>query len=91
VVNDRICISGIKVLDCDKCVLMLKYMPKQVRTSCSLFPSTDVLCTPMRICYACVIAILAVAVPVLVFFAVFSNNPNFKPEPWTCNIKVEYR
>jgi RsiW-degrading membrane proteinase PrsW (M82 family) len=45
----------------------------------------------MRICYACVILVLAVAVPVLVFLMVFSSNPEFKPEPWTCNIKVEYR
>jgi hypothetical protein len=45
----------------------------------------------MRIFYACVILVLAVAVPLLVFFAVFSSNPEFKPEPWTCNIKVEYR
>jgi hypothetical protein len=45
----------------------------------------------MRICYAFVILFLAVAVPMLVFFAVFSSNPEFKPQPWTCSIKVEYR
>ncbi|PNF28753.1 hypothetical protein B7P43_G07783, partial [Cryptotermes secundus] len=45
----------------------------------------------MRICYASVILVLAVPAPVLFFFAVFSSNPELKPEPWTCSIKAEYR
>jgi hypothetical protein len=38
-----------------------------------------------------VILVLAVVVPVVVYVTVFSDNPEFKAEPWTCNIKTEYR
>jgi hypothetical protein len=38
-----------------------------------------------------VILVLAVAVPAIIFLTVFSNNPEFQPEPWTCNIKADYR
>jgi hypothetical protein len=38
-----------------------------------------------------VILVLAVAVPIAVYLLVFSDNPKFKPEVWTCNIKETYR
>jgi hypothetical protein len=39
----------------------------------------------------CVFLVLAVVVPVIVFFTVFSSNPEFQPESWTCNVKADYR
>jgi hypothetical protein len=49
------------------------------------------LCPPMRIYYAFVILLLAVVVPVGVFFLVVSSYADSKSELWTCNIKEEYR
>lgn len=57
----------------------------------SLCVSADVLCTSSRICYASVIVFMAVAAPLIVYFAVTTSNPEFKSEIWTCNIKIEYR
>jgi hypothetical protein len=38
-----------------------------------------------------VILVLAVVVPILTFFTVFSSNPEFQPDVWTCNVKADYR
>ena len=45
--------------------------------------------TPMRIIYVAIL-LLAVAVPVVVFF-VFLDIAEFKYELWTCNVRNEYR
>jgi len=53
--------------------------------------SADTFCTPTRIYYATAVLLLAVAVPLVVYFVVVSENLDAKSEGWTCNIKVEYR
>ena len=58
----------------------------------SLCVSAEPICTPMRICYAAVIFLVAVVAPLIVYFAVVSNRAESDdPVTGTCNIKIEYR
>jgi len=52
--------------------------------------SAGTLCSSTRIYYALFVLVLAVVVPVGVYFLVVQSYADYKSELWTCNIKEEY-